>query len=180
MGLQVNGPPPGEEYTYTPDVLGNAELAEPTRVRLRYPTEATKRRAGRKFAFAMQLDADGLPVQREDGSYVFDADSANVEEVNLDLLEACVVAVENYTDAAGRPIATGRELWEHGHVEVVTDVVAEIQSGHALSAQKKSASERPSGSLKATTDPSGGTAESVAALDSTSHEDAAPALSATG
>ena len=161
MGLTVGGPPPGAEYTHTPDVLGNAKLADPVRVKLRYPTEAVKRTAGRKFAFTLKLDEDGRPVRKGDDNYVFDVDSAGAEAVHRDLLEAAVVDVENYTDAAERPIKTGYQLWENGPEDVILDVIEEIKSGHAMSEEKKSVSEKRSDSSKAPPPSSSGVADSA-------------------
>ncbi len=180
MGLTVNGPPPGVVYSYEPDVLGNRRLPQPTRVKLRTPTEAVKRIAGRKINLSMQVGDDGAPVRKDDGGLAFEVDGQEIEAVNLDLLEACVVEVENYTDGGGQQITTGRQLWENGDLEVVTDVIAEIQSGHALSAQKKSGLENSFASSKATSAPSSGTAKNVESSASISPEVAPSAVAPPG
>ena len=162
---KVQGPPSGAEYDYTPEVKG-----DPIVVRLKIPTEADKRRFGRVLRGAMKFDDSGEAVKDSDGNIAIEIDQNVADRWQQAMLLGCVVSVTGYADNRGEPIRSGADLFEHGESEIVNLVVAEIQTGYTMLAEKKSASDKLSDSPSPTLPPSDGIASSVASGVSTEQE----------
>lgn len=154
MGLVVDRPDvPGETRWYTPMAYGNREDMQPTRVLLRNPSEAEKRRLYRD----LEVTDDGTVVtRRTDDGWVRDA------------LCLAVIEVQNYTGPGGKPITTAEELFENGHTKVSYEIATEVITAVSLSEDDAGKSGAHSVSTPAATRPSTGTvvnAELVASTD---------------
>ena len=168
MARRVPGPAPGLEYPFTPDVPG-----EPVRIILRRPTEAIKREYNRLSApVEVALDDRGKP-KGDTARMLPEAPRVRSERERW-LLEQCVVRVEEYIGADGKPIATGAQLWEHGESEIFWPVVAELVTGASLTTEQKKTSEDSSHSTPPPPAQPPGTAESASAASSTAPVDAGP------
>ena len=131
--MQVEGYPPGEERKYTPPDYPDLV------VWIKTPTEGVKRRLAHAGA-RLKFDPTGEVVDPGviDMSALIDRQERFVRE--------CVIKVEGYKDAAGRPITNAEELIEHGASDVLADVASEIEYSVSLSAERAGKSDASPGS----------------------------------
>jgi len=98
---------------YVPEAFGNRNDANPVAVTYRVPTEGDRR----------EIEYAG-PVTFTDGQAMLDA--LDVIKRHHAACRRCVVSVENYSDADGKPIDNGDRLARHGETDIVLEVGAQI------------------------------------------------------
>lgn len=138
----IPGPIPGEMRKYAPDVeidgWRNLDDSLPVTVWIRQPTEGEKRHLVDVMSARNVTYTVGGEVEK--------VDLLQDEKWRDQAIEAHVSKVENYTDAAGRPIVTGKDLAEHGEALIVFQVAAEIIKDTRLSEDERKNSARSSDS----------------------------------
>ena len=96
---------------------------------IKTPTEGVKRRIAHEGA-RFQFNPTGEVIDPG----VIDMSQLIARQERF--VRECVTKVEGYTDAAGRPIANGDDLAEHGSSDVLADVASEIEYSISLDAER--------------------------------------------
>ena len=176
MGFRDDGPAAGEERYYTPHALGNRDLPDPTRVVLRNPTEAQRRRFYLEQRAGTKVSQDG-PIKKPDGSLWIEMDVRGSDEWRRLAIEQCLVRVDGYERRATSGwvgVITATDFYTHARREFVDEVSEEIITGYSLTEDERGKSEGSFDTTPRATQARSGTAESVASNGSVSHADAIP------
>ena len=106
--MQAKGRIPGREIRYIPEAFGNRESPDPVVITYRVPTERERREL---LVFGGGKDQEDVILEKQHRA-----------------VRRLVTGVENYTDQAGKPIADGASLAEHGDSLIVFEMVNQIMS----------------------------------------------------
>lgn len=120
MSRKAHGRQPGRVVRYIPTAFGNTEDPAPVAIVYRVPNERERRE--------LMASGDSVVVSGAGPSQQIKIDSSASLRKQHDALRLCVVSVENYEDASGRPIVDGLGLAEHGESEIVFEVVSQIMA----------------------------------------------------
>ena len=158
---------------YVPKALGNRGALPEDRVVvwIEQPTERARRELMRGgLEMRLVVDKDGKPKLDAEGNPEIAMDGLDAVDWQGRAIERWVTKIENYEGAGGVAIACGADLLEHGEMDFINEIGAEVLAGVSLDEQEKKDFGGSSATSSPGTSPPDGTARAADETGSTTRD----------